>query len=175
MRFARVLQTYLNFVTSVDGLAGDNSPESFGCRNLNLVVARRHLYNVARSQDPALSIFDLPIWDTFSDGAEGYIDRCVGLQAEEPALLWNAADPWRALNGILRQDLVRHTLFLQQRKHQPDVSQEEFGRLSILSFRRAAGEARRAKLPQAARDAIGAAFDECVRNSIAIAQRYSVR
>ncbi|GAA5841067.1 hypothetical protein JCM9279_000529 [Rhodotorula babjevae] len=145
--------TFLALVTSVDGLAGDNSPESLGCRNLMIVVARRHLYNVTRSRDPGLRIVDLPIWDTFSDAAENYVNRCINLKAQEAAP-WTVAEPWRALNGLLRQDLVRHTLFLKQRQCQADILQEELGRLSILSFRRAIVEARRADLPQLAKDEI---------------------
>ncbi|GAA5889970.1 hypothetical protein JCM8208_001184 [Rhodotorula glutinis] len=168
-------KNFLITVRSVDSLAGDSTPTLLGCRNFNLVLARKHLYQVARARDPSLRIVDLPIWDPFSDVAEGYVDRCVTLQAQEPAPTWDPADPWRALNAVLRQDLVRHTLFLKQRACQPDISQEEVGQLSILSFERAAAEARRAAVPQVAKDEIVGAFEECVRNSLKIAEGYSSR
>ncbi|KPV77347.1 uncharacterized protein RHOBADRAFT_51219 [Rhodotorula graminis WP1] len=160
--------------TAIDPDADDSTPALLGCRNLNLVLARKHLYQVARARDPSLRIVDLPIWDPFSDVAEGYVDRCVSLQADEAAPRWDPADPWRALNAVLRQDLVRHTLFLKQRECQPDISQKEVGRLSILSFERAAVEARRAPVPQVAKDEIVGAFEECVENSIVITQSFGV-
>lgn len=134
--------------------------------------SRTHLLLIAREKDLRLHLSQSPLWHSFSGAAERHVERCVDEVAETPGRrAWDREEPWRILNGFLRQELVRIAVeSAQGRKwgsRQPVLDEPEVSQLRGVALGRALVELDRAtEVPPQARAFLKAACEYALQRTL---------